>query len=254
MNFKGKYFLIFLFIILSSATGALITESSESYPSPRGYVNDFSNVISAGAENQIISLCSAVKEKTGIEISVVFIDSTKPVDIELYAVKLFEKWGIGEKKKDNGILFISAVGDRKARIEVGYGLEGIITDGYCGEVLDRVIPYFASGNYDNGAFVAVAGIVSKIAKEYNIDFEGVKPVRKYSSSKRVNPFKNIFGTLFFLFFVFTRLGFVPFFRGRRRYGLGGYRAGGFGGSGGSFGGFGGFGGGMSGGGGASRSW
>jgi len=89
-----------------------------------------------------------------------------------------------KKEKITGVLFISAVNDRRARIEVGYGLEGILTDGYCGAVLDSVTPYFAKGDYDGGVITGIAGIVSPIAKKYNINLRGALPARQYSKSEK----------------------------------------------------------------------
>lgn len=254
MIFKQKH-LLSLILFFYCVSGLFLVSSEETFPVPKGYVNDYSGVLSSDAGKRITSLCRIIKEKTGIEISVVFIDTTRPVDMSLYSVKLFEKWGIGEKGKDNGVLFISAVNDRRARIEVGYGLEGILTDGYCGEVLDSVTPYFAKGDYDGGVLRGVAGIVSKIAEKYNLDLKEKLPVSRYSGAERGNSLRSLITTLFFLFFIFARLGFSPFFI-RRGYRYSGYRTSGFGGFGssGGFGGFGGFGGGLSGGGGAGRSW
>jgi len=104
MIFKRKHLLSFI-LLFYCVSGLFLAVSAETFPVPRGYINDYSNVLSSNVEQRITSICQIIKEKTGIEISVVFVDTTKPVDMALYSVKLFEKWGIGEKGKDNRSTF-----------------------------------------------------------------------------------------------------------------------------------------------------
>lgn len=255
MNFKRKSLFFFIFFIFFLPV--VFAQSEITFPSPQGFVNDYANVLSADVEREMERVCRVLNEKTGIEIAVVFLDTTKPLDMPLYSVKLFEKWGIGKKGQDNGVLFITAVKDRKTRIEVGYGLEEILTDGYCGEILDNVIPYFAKSDYNNGAITAFAGIVSKIAEKKNINLKEIVSLRERKNYRKSSNIRNLIGLIILFFFIFSRTGFLPFFLFGRRYRYGRYRMGGFGGFGsfgGGLGGFGGFGGGLSGGGGAGRSW
>ena len=84
-----------------------------------GYVNDFAGVLSANAEQSIVSIASELEQKTTAQIALVTVPSTEPLVIEQYAVELFKKWGIGQKGKDNGILILLALNDKKVRIESG---------------------------------------------------------------------------------------------------------------------------------------
>jgi uncharacterized protein len=150
-------FLLSLFLIglLSSVATAY------DYPSPAGYVNDFAGALSIEGtdylENQLIKL----EQDTTAEVVVVTTDNLGDGDLEQYAVEIFEAWGIGKKDKDNGVLFIVAFVDSQIlmRIEVGYGLEGIITDGRAGRILDNnVIPYFEEGYYEDGIIAGTESI------------------------------------------------------------------------------------------------
>ncbi|MDO8734782.1 MAG: TPM domain-containing protein, partial [Elusimicrobiota bacterium] len=170
--------------------------------------------------------------------------------IDDFSVKLFKEWGIGKKGKDNGVLLISSIEDRKVKIEVGYGLEGILPDGLCGEILDTyIVPYFKDGEYGKGMAAGVVAVASVIVKDAGVELTGgTVEVRQ---GGRVS----ILGMFFqFLFLIVMALVFIrhPFLF-LLFLGMSGGRGRGSGG-GGFSGGFGGFGGGMSGGGGAGRSW
>jgi len=183
----------------------------------------------------------------------VTVDSTEPLSIEEYAVNLFQRFGIGQKGKDNGVLFLVASKDRQMRIEVGYGLEGAITDAYSSQIINSiVVPEFKAGRYSDGIEKGTAAIVTLIAKEYNVTLTGV-PQPVYQDQGNGSNWVFLLIICIFISFIISRGGggmFLPMlFMG------GGYGGGGYSGGGGGFGGgFGGFGGGMSGGGGASGGW
>jgi uncharacterized protein len=231
-----------------------------SYPSPKGYVNDYAGILSPQAAQSIDMLCRQVESKTTAQIALVIVGTTKPLEIEQYAVELFERWGIGQKGKDNGLLLLVAINDRKVRIETGYGLEGAIPDAIANNIIQQVIiPEFRQGQYEKGLVTAVLSIADIVAKEYNITLdldESLASARQAQGSKP-SPFAALIYIIIFILIFGMRSGLLFFFllgpTGRRR---GGYWYGsGMGGSKGGFGGgFGGFGGGFSGGGGASGGW
>jgi len=152
------------------------------YTSPgryTGFVNDFANIIDTNDEQVIESKLVALKNNTNAEVSVATISSLGGDEtIETYAVKLFEEWGIGVKGKDNGLLILVAPNDREARIEVGYGLEGSITDIQSGIIVRNVmIPAFKEGNYAKGISESVDAVIAVIekspeAEQYLRDTEG----------------------------------------------------------------------------------
>lgn len=121
---------------------------SQEIPKPIGYVNDFADVLTLGEEKILEAIIKDYEAKSTVEIVVVTIKSLEGESVEQYAVKLFEAWGIGKKGKDNGFLILNSINDKKWRIEVGYGLEGFITDGYAGSIGDnRMTPNLKNEKY-----------------------------------------------------------------------------------------------------------
>lgn len=226
---------------------------------PIGYVNDFANLITSGDQNRLNIIIKNLKDQTTAEIAIVTIKSTDSEPIENYAVKLFEKWGIGQKGKDNGILVLVAVNDRNVRIEVGYGLEGAVTDAISRNIIETYfVPNFKQGNYSTAILSGVQAIVALCAKEYGVNISSVGS-EYYKADYTANRKKGslidlILMILFFIFIFSSRSGFLSYLLFGSMFSRRGY-SGGYGSSSGSFGGgFGGFGGGSSGGGGASGSW
>ncbi len=216
------------------------------YPSrPQGYVSDFAGVISAQDKDLITGLAQGLEEKTTDQMAVVTVKSTQPETIEGYAVELFKRWGIGHKGKDNGILLLVAVQDRKVRIETGYGLEGTLPDVIGNKIIrDMMVPSFKSGQYSAGIKNGVVAIVSVMTGDKSFNIGGPE------NSSEAPPTVWVFFAIMMIVMFLRMFGRVV--GGGRGYWGGGYiGGGGFSGGGG---GFGGFGGGMSGGGGASGGW
>ncbi len=143
------------------------------YPDYVGYVNDFAGLMDAASTSDLETLIDGVEKGTGAEITVVTIDSLEGITIEEYAVDLFEYWGIGKADEDNGILILVALLDREVRIEVGYGLEGVITDLEAGRIIDNIIvPNFKEENYNRGIYDAVVTISNQIYGEEELGTMG----------------------------------------------------------------------------------
>jgi uncharacterized protein len=258
---------------------AIQAQESEKLPVLVDPVNDFAKVLGAGQDAEIDRMARALMAATGDVVIVTTMPTFAPYgSIQEYAVKLFENHGrgIGEKGKDNGLLVLLAVKDRQVWVEVGYGLEGFITDGFSGETSRQyMIPYFRKGEYGEGLRVGVARIIARIAEGRNVSLENVRAPaapqqpRQSRGSGRI-PFGVYVVIAIVLFNVLS--GGLGGGRRRRRGGWGGGGwsgwsggvggfggggsswGGGFGGGGGGGGGFGGFGGGRSGGGGGGGSW
>lgn len=237
--------------------GPGLAQAQNVYPNPTGSVVDTANVIDAADRVKIESWIKELNEKTSAEIAVVTIPTIAPRTVEDYAVGLFEQWGIGKKGKDNGVLLLVATQDRAMRIEVGYGLEGAVTDALSSRIINNtIIPEFKSGQYSSGIAKGTWAIVSLIAKEYNVAISG-DPGYVQEGAPLATPefgwvILFIFISAIILIIMLRSMGSGP------PGGFGGWSggSGGFGGgsSGRSGGGFGGFGGGRSGGGGASGRW
>jgi uncharacterized protein len=152
-------------VVLFLLIGNLAWAAGPSFPNYSGYVNDFANAIDASTTQKLEDLCRALEKKTSAELAIAVVKSVAPLDPKTYAVKLFEKWKIGKKGKDNGILVLLAMEERRVEIEVGYGLEGVITDARAGEILDKyVIPFFKQGKFGEGLYNGAAAIAERIAQ------------------------------------------------------------------------------------------
>ncbi|MFA4844815.1 MAG: TPM domain-containing protein [Candidatus Margulisiibacteriota bacterium] len=133
-------------------------------PLSRGFVNDYIGLLDASSSQKIAEVCRQLEKQTSAEIALAIVATVAPLDSKEYAVKLFEKWGIGKKNKDNGLLVLFARDERRVEVEVGYGLEGIITDARAGRILDEyAIPYFKQGNYSAGLLNTVTALADRIS-------------------------------------------------------------------------------------------
>jgi uncharacterized protein len=244
---------------------------------PTNYVNDFAGVLDASTQAQLNALCQQVDQKAQAQIAVVTVKSLDGQDAVSYAVALYQKWGIGAKGKDRGVLILLATQDRKYWTAVGYGLEPILPDGKVGGFGREMVPLLRSGNYAGAVTLMTARVASVIAQDAGVTLDNQPrlPAPRQQPSGggpgAVVPF------LFLLFVVILILraisrgggsgrgsggsGFLSGLLwallfsnlgGGRGGSGGGFGGGGFGGGGG--GGFGGFGGGSTGGGGAGGSW
>ncbi|MGE5357516.1 MAG: TPM domain-containing protein [Bacteroidales bacterium] len=268
-----------LVVLLVALVGASRAHAqTQALPELTQPVNDFAHVISPDRAGAMDRMIRALQAASGDAVVVVTVETFAPYgDIQEYANRLFENRGrgIGQKGKDNGVLITVAVNDRKAWIEVGYGLEEFITDGYAGETTRLyMIPEFKRNDYGAGLEAGVQRLVGRIAQARGISLEGVprEPERRRHTGPAAG---NVVMALVFLaiivFSIIGRLmrsglvggprsgrgpwsgwnsGIGPF-GGGWGGGFGGWGGGGFGGGGG---GFGGFGGGASGGGGGGGSW
>jgi len=236
---------------------------------PEGYVSDFARVLDAGTRAQLEQYCARLEKTTGAQLALVTLQGLYGEPVEDVANAVFRKWGVGQKGSNEGILLLLAIGDRRSRLEVGYGLEPIIPDGYAGSILRSMRPSLREGKYGEAFLIAAQEIGSRIAQAKGVTLDTRLPVRRGQRSEVPVPVWLFFGGFGLFWLLMSLMG------GRRRHyggsGLGGLlpalllgnvlgRSIGGRSGGGGFGGFdsgdsfGGFGGGDSGGGGASSSW
>lgn len=256
-------FLLVAAVFLGSAVVCLAADTASpavgKFPAPKGYVNDFAGAIDPADASELEDYLRQLEKQTTAQVAVVTVtDLDGYTGIEEYSNELFTAWGIGKKGQDNGVLIVLSMKEKKARIEVGYGLEGAITDGTAGAIIrDVMVPYFRAGQFGKGVIAGAKAVAERIPPS---------GVQRPEAGARKHPsgFSLILIAIF-LILVFSQLFFPgPRVIGGRRGGggpfIGGFGGfgggfGGFGGGGGGFGGgFGGFGGGGSGGGGASGGW
>ncbi len=141
-----------------------------SIPNPRTrdstWVTDMPRALDAATVAQLNAMIGELERNTSAELAVVVVSSLDGQSVEEFAEKLFKMWGIGKAGKDNGLLLLWSTGDRKVRIEVGYGLEGTIPDGKAGAILDAyVIPKFKAGQFDEGLIAGVAALAMALGNQ-----------------------------------------------------------------------------------------
>lgn len=240
-----------IFILLAAGMAL----AADKYPSPRGTaVNDFANVVDQENAAKMESLAQEILQKTGAAVVVATVTEIGPTEeISLYVNGLYKAWGIGKKGEDRGVLIFLAVKERKIRIETGYGVEGVLTDGVIGEILDKyVVPQLKAGETGKALYNAMLACGAYIAKDKGVQLTGVAgPYR--TKARPQNKGFNIVWVIILIIAAIVLLGtktgrsMLPWIL------LLLLSSGGRGGGGGGFGGgFGGFGGGASGGGGAGR--
>ena len=238
------------------------------WPKPTANVNDLANALDAASRDSMETLAREVREKIGPQIAVLVVPDLGGENVDAAAEEVYRQWGVGRAGKDDGVLFLLTVAERRVRIEVGYGLEGILPDGRVGSIIRTVMgPDLRANRFGPGLLRGVEAVARIIADDAGVALS--REVGEEPPSKPAPPLGLILLALFFMIVMSaiasrrrrTR-GWGDWRTGRRRGwydpwggfggglgGLGGF--GGFGGGGGGGGGFGGFGGGRSGGGGAS---
>ena len=247
---------------------AFLLAAAPSYASklpekPYSHIVDLAGIMDNGIEAKVSRLLMELEEKTGAQVVVLSVDSLEGVPLEEYSINIAEKWGLGQKDIDNGLLMLFAMNERKYRFEVGYGLEGILPDSLVGSIgREKIVPNFKRGDYSKGIASAALAVAGIIAKDKGVPLSGLKemnpPVKK---QKNKNSFWDlVYFILFVLFMLFVIYAgtFGGGSSGGSGGGSGGWGGGYYGGGGGSggFGGGGSFGGGGGGfgGGGASGGW
>jgi len=231
---------------------------------PQGYVSDFAHVLDDSSRAQVEAYCGRVEQVTGVQMAIVTLDSLEGDPIEDVSNSLYRKWGVGKKGKDEGIMLLLAIKDHRDRIEVGYGLEPILPDGFVGGVLREARPLLRQNAYGAAVFAAAEEMGSRIAMAKGVALDvSLRPQRRVVGERPGIPWPFIVIGIIVLLVLMRHGGGVGFLTGMilgnllGRGGRGGWGGGGFGGydsGGGGGGGFGGFGGGDSGGGGASSDW
>ena len=232
---------------------------------PQGRVSDFARVIEPGARAQLEQYCARLEQASGVELALVTLDTLAGEPIEDVANLLFRKWGVGKKATNEGALLLLVIGDRRSRLEVGYGLEPVIPDGFAGSVLREMRPALREQHYSDALLTAAKTLGDRIASSKGVTINTELRPRRARPRESAVPWPLImFGAVALLWLV---NGFASAARGGRsgilpalllgnmlgRSGYGSRASGGFGGYDSSDS-FGGFGGGDSGGGGASSDW
>jgi len=165
-------------------------------PSRYFYVYDEANIIDSSLESYIINSSETLYQYTGAQIVVAVVSSLQDSNEQEFANKLFEKWGIGDRDKDNGVLMLIAPNEKRLWIEVGYGLEGALPDGRVGEIRDKdIFPYFQTGEYSKGILNGFDSILSIIKDEYGVEFNSDSGQEYPSEANNGNNENGLFGSI-----------------------------------------------------------
>ncbi|MFC1839614.1 TPM domain-containing protein [Thermodesulfobacteriota bacterium] len=193
MNFKKLIYscfsVIFILVTASCAFGLEV-------PVLKGRINDYGNILSASTEHQLDAVLKELERTDSTQIAVLTIPSLDGEDIEGFSIRVAEQWKIGQESSDNGAILLISKNDRKLRIEVGYGLEGSLTDLISGRIIGNIIvPHFRGGDFDAGVSNGVYAMIQAVRGEFKAD---AKPVGK-SQRRSSNP--GFFGFLVIIFLV-----------------------------------------------------
>jgi uncharacterized protein len=262
--YKNHFYLIFF--LVSLLIQVPILRADDFPPQSKNIVTDYTNTLSESERQSLEQKLVSFNDSTSSQVAIVIMSSVGNYDIADYSVQLYNKWGIGQKEKNNGVLILVAKDDRKVWITTGYGMEGVLPDALSKRIVNNdILPNFKEGNYYEGLDEAVNSIISIVRGEYTAD-------NSHHKKEKVPWFGVLLALLIFFIVIISKVGSTRNYARRNNLGFwaawalmnaamnrshgrgswGGFSggSGGFGGGGG----FGGFGGGMSGGGGAGGSW
>jgi len=263
-RYKNSLLFILAFICLSAFTAYAEVAVPDT---PYNHVVDLAGIIDDNIEDGLNRYLLELEQKTTAQMVILTITSLEGQSIEDVSIDIaHNRWKLGQKGKDNGLLLLVSLQDRKYRFETGYGLEGVLPDSLTGSIgREYLVPYFRKGDYSNGIAAAALVTINTIAGEAGVEIAGMPKMRArspYADSRTAGKKPTLLGSIFtILFFIGLIYLFIKHPRlllflmamnmmgGGRRGGWGG--GGGFGGGGG---GFGGGGGGGFGGGGSSGGW
>ncbi len=249
--------LLLLFVAVSHVSWAL------EVPRLQGRINDYANIVSPATEAELESYLAAVEKQSGAQIALLTIESLEGRSLESFSIAVVDQWKLGDAEKDNGVLLLIAMAEKDIRIEVGYGLEGILTDAASGYIIrENISPNFRQGNFDAGVKAGLTTIGQLVAGEITITPQQAAESEEKGESSIIT----LFIILFIVVNILSRMGRIGRYRRRGMSPLSAFFLGsmlggssrgrsssGFGGGGFSGGGFSGGGGGF-GGGGASGGW
>lgn len=158
------WFFAMLLALLLMLAGAFAQSTPSSVPALTGRVVDDAGIIEPAQRQLLSEKLAAFEEKSSDQVVVVTVSSLQGEDIETYSNRLFRSWALGQKQEDNGILLVVAPNDRQVRIEVGYGLEGTMTDALSSLIIHgTIIPAFREGDYNKGVVEGVDGILTVLS-------------------------------------------------------------------------------------------
>ena len=199
-----------IIIFLAITCGIVLAEVPPVPDRPYAYVMDLAGIIPPDTERALNNYLRTLEELTTSQVVVLTIQSLEGEPIEEFSIRLVEKWKLGQKDRDNGVLITIAIKDRKYRFEIGYGLEPVLPDSYVGTLGRRFfVPYFRQGRFSEGIVLATRAIAEKIARAEGVQmvpFKGPEgpsvqghPLRAHNIKKGLGVLDVVLAVVFFLF-------------------------------------------------------
>src|ERR1700678_941378 len=186
MTYLSRWLAVVLLIFAPSVV--LTAESVSTLPAPTGYVSDFAGVLSPSTKYNLENLCTQVDRQAHAQIAVVTIKTLdNDQSIDEFATALEDKWKVGAKGTDRGILMLIVMNPRKYRIEVGYGLEGILNDAKVGDIGRTMVPALSQLDYNTAIPIGVQQIAQVIATDAGVTFTLPQPVHQYHRQQQQAP-------------------------------------------------------------------
>src|SRR5580698_617004 len=169
---QSTFFRLLLAVFVALPAMSLVAQKIDSLPKPTDYISDYAHVLSPEAIARLDRICDQLDHsQANAQVAVVTVQTLDGDDSADYANQLEDKWKMGRKGSDRGVLVLLAVGDHQRRIEVGYGLEGILPDGKLGDIGREMVPDLRANNFDGAVTGAVGEIAQAIAADAKITLE-----------------------------------------------------------------------------------
>ncbi len=191
------------------------------FPKPTGRVSDFAGILDASVEAEIDQQLADLERRTSSEVAVAVVTSLDGMAVEDYANRMFKAWGVGQSTQDNGVLIVVAPNEREMRIEVGYGLEGVLPDGLAGQIIrEQFLPRFRDNDYPGGIRDGIRRVVEVVERHQVLTPEELARFNESSSNQAppwvIIPFLGLFVALGFFMIgagIRSKTGFPLLFGG-----------------------------------------
>lgn len=203
LKYKNLLFLIISFFFLASSSYAVVPPIPKM---PSHYVVDLAGIINDDVENRLNGYLQELEQKTTVQFIILTIKSLEGEPIEEFSITTaHDTWKLGQKGKDNGLLMLVSLDDRKYRFEVGYGLEGILPDSLIGSIgRQYLVPYFQKGDYSTGIYTATLAVINEIATSQGVTITGMPEIQRrayYDSQENLKKGRGIFSTILSILFL-----------------------------------------------------
>ena len=196
IDLRLKSLLLVLALLILSICPAAALE----VPKLQGRVNDLAGLISRGTEAELEGRIAELESSDSTQLVILTVTSLEGEVLEEYSIKVAEEWGIGQKGYDNGVLLLVSKNDRAVRLEVGYGLEGSLTDLLAGRIIDNeILPNFSAGRFDAGFLKGIEAVTAAVKGEYKAEAKPASRAVSVRSGRSLMPF-------FIIFIVVAMLG------------------------------------------------